>query len=330
MLNEYWFEWNGVRSTSFASNVSSLHVSKAIKFSSPKRKYTKYTVNGRNGDVFVLQDAYENMTISIEVFLYNIHRDPSSYKDLSTLCHNIAKWIYGPRGYAKLKLYGKDGYYLACYNGPFDVENTLYQFGKATINFDCRPENFLYETPNTYTSIPEANNGYWPFDDGGHKVQRIIYSVGAEGKETTKPIIAIGLNALSSISASTDARIILIVTDSVKSQGFTIRYYSFRDDVENNSYLVVDSEQMLWYVGKTPPSGSTAITDDLGLAIQFEVGSYVTPESGEGVPMFRQYGNFSQIQVDIRVETKVNGNWVWAGTSYPINDVKILPRWWAL
>lgn len=321
MLNDYWFEWNGVKSTDFTSDVSSLHVSKAIRFSSPKRKFTKYNVSGRNGDVFVLQDAYENMTISIDVFLYNIPRDPSSYKDLSTLCRNIANWIYGPMGYAKLKLYGKDGYYLACYNGPFDVENSLYQFGKATIDFDCRPENYITSTPTIYTEIPTEelyDNEY---------VKELTIRSPSDISQNAKPIIAYNLTSFWSDN-NDDFRIKIYEFDG--DLCFTTELpKSLRAASPDITHLVMDTEATALYLAKRTPL-NPAYDDDLGFNQKSSINVSRRTVISENSEFPTLKGNEAYNYLCVRIEKRSGNFWGWAGENMQVNEIIMLPRWWKL
>lgn len=110
----------------------------------PARKIDVENVPGRNGDILFPQDAWENYDQEYEIIL-----GPASYRYLGTnkvveAANLVAEWLYAPSGYTDLiDTFEPDIVRQAYYKGPFDVENTLSEFGRATITFNCRPERFL-------------------------------------------------------------------------------------------------------------------------------------------------------------------------------------------
>lgn len=121
-----------------------LGIEKFPSFVKPKRKYTKYSVAGRNGDLYMMQDAYENVSQEYEVW---------SKKGQWT---DIIEWLYEDgdltieellnletNGYHQLKdTYDPDTIRLATFIEETEVENIRNRYGRATIRFDCRPERF--------------------------------------------------------------------------------------------------------------------------------------------------------------------------------------------
>lgn len=103
----------------------------------PQRKATAYNVAGRNGDLIVDEDAYENVIQEYSVF---------AKETANTLHLNlsyIAKWLVGKAGYLKLvDTYDPTVYRMARVANGFDFLNALNRFGKATIQFDCQPQRF--------------------------------------------------------------------------------------------------------------------------------------------------------------------------------------------
>lgn len=121
-----------------------LGIEKFPSFVKPKRKYTKYSVAGRNGDLYMMQDAYENVSQEYEVW---------SKKGQWT---DIIEWLYEDgdltieellnletNGYHQLKdTYDPDTIRVATFIEETEVENIRNRYGRATITFDCRPERF--------------------------------------------------------------------------------------------------------------------------------------------------------------------------------------------
>lgn len=104
----------------------------------PARKFDRYSVPGRNGDIIIMQDAWDNVEQSYEIWW---GREPGDAVEGGEM---IAKWLFGDSGYQTLTdSYDPKHYRKAVFTGPFDVENTLLRYGRATITFDCDPRRFL-------------------------------------------------------------------------------------------------------------------------------------------------------------------------------------------
>ena len=161
MPNGYWIEWNGVRSDSFDRDGCKLIVRTAPNIPSPRRKFTRYSVAGRNGDIYIPQDAWDNISIRVNLFLYTPEGTVQN-DDLRALCIDVAGWLHGANGYAKLRVCEESGYYEAFFTGPYEVENLLFQFGRATIDFNARPEHYLGNDiiRQTSTDYPERQQRY--------------------------------------------------------------------------------------------------------------------------------------------------------------------------
>lgn len=101
----------------------------------PERKVDRYEVPGRNGDIIVPQDAWENVEQSYEVW---------GMGGAVELGYKIAAWLFAPEGYQILTdTYDPDHYRRAVFLGPFDLENILLKYGRTEITFDCDPRRFL-------------------------------------------------------------------------------------------------------------------------------------------------------------------------------------------
>ena len=125
-----WLEFNGQKSTDLG-----LTVERIPNSNRPARKYDRYSVPGRNGDIFVFQDAWENIEQSYEICWKGTPVDTG---------YSIAEWLFGSSGYQMLTdSYDPLHYRNAVFLGPYDVENTLMRYGRATITFDCDPRRFL-------------------------------------------------------------------------------------------------------------------------------------------------------------------------------------------
>lgn len=121
----------------------------------PMRKADVYNVPGRNGDIIRAQNAWENVEQS-----YTIWGGRSS-GDAVAIGYSIAEWLFAPRGYQRLEdTYDTTHYRLACFLGPYDVENILLRQARAEITFKCDPRRFLKsgETPVSYLAGDTLTN----------------------------------------------------------------------------------------------------------------------------------------------------------------------------
>lgn len=134
--------WNGI-----SSNSLGLVVEKVPNMDRPARKYDRYQVPGRNGDIFVMQDAWENVEQSYEIWWAD---------SVSVVGYSLSEWLFGPTGYQTLEDdFDPDHYRKAVFTGPYDVENILQKYGRATITFDCDPRRFL-TSGLTWIPIPSG------------------------------------------------------------------------------------------------------------------------------------------------------------------------------
>ena len=104
----------------------------------PLKKYEIVSVAGRNGDLLIEQDAYENYVQAYDVYV-RADRNRLHYSASA-----VAEWLYAPRGYQRLEdSYDLDHYRLAYYVGALDIEGVLNTFGRATLEFNCKPQRYL-------------------------------------------------------------------------------------------------------------------------------------------------------------------------------------------
>lgn len=103
----------------------------------PRRKHEKVSVPGRNGDILIQQDAFENVTQRYEIYI------SAEQTRLTPVTHKIAEWLC-VKGYKRLEdSYFRDTFRLAAFQGGLEIANILNRFGRATIEFDCKPQRFF-------------------------------------------------------------------------------------------------------------------------------------------------------------------------------------------
>lgn len=141
--------WNGISSDTYG-----IYVEQAPALNRPQRKVDIYDVPGRNGSIIRMQDAWENVEQSYEIFAGGEVRGASP-----GYWRNIADWLYSAKGYAELSDDFEPGYVRrAFYMGPTDIENLMSQAGRATITFNCDPRRFLVSSAEPFTEAGEMTN----------------------------------------------------------------------------------------------------------------------------------------------------------------------------
>lgn len=124
------------------------------------RKFRQYNVPGRNGDIFFQDDAFENVVASYDVYATDeIYGAIEAWKNLAAVLYQ--------KGYQKLRdTYDADHFRKAVFNGPIDVENSWNTHGRATIEFNCRPERYLVDGATSVGSFETAAGPVlWKLED---------------------------------------------------------------------------------------------------------------------------------------------------------------------
>lgn len=119
----------------------------------PRRKQETQSVPGRNGDIILYQDAYENYEQSYQVFL-----DAKAKGGLQKVIPKLSDWLLGHSGYQRLEdSYFPDVYRMAYYTGGVEFISIFNQYGAGTLTFNCAPEKYykMGERPI------EITNGQW-------------------------------------------------------------------------------------------------------------------------------------------------------------------------
>ena len=140
--------WNGERSDQYG-----ISIEEYPNFSKPQRKIDRYTVPGRNGDVIMPQNAWENIEQKYDIVAGDgvKHSVPGSFS-------RVSEWLNSASGYAELwDDFDPDHYRMAFYEGSYDVDSlSIGRVGRTTITFNCKPQRFLIsgKTPVEFSSVP--------------------------------------------------------------------------------------------------------------------------------------------------------------------------------
>lgn len=115
----------------------------------PQRKLTTYSIAGRSGDLIIDQEAYDNVIQEYEVF---VKKD--SIHDLQKWVSLIAQWLIGSAGYHELTdTYDTTVKRYARVANAVEFVNSLNAFGRATLQFDCKPQRYPV-TAEVFTGAP--------------------------------------------------------------------------------------------------------------------------------------------------------------------------------
>lgn len=122
---------------------------------SPARKMETISVDGRNGDLHICQNAFSNYIQPYDCYFRQVG------KAMPQLAHEVKAWLMAKAGYHKLiDCYDPEHYRLAAFAGPMDIENILNKYGRCTVEFDCCPQSFLVsgDTPVTFEDAGVIEN----------------------------------------------------------------------------------------------------------------------------------------------------------------------------
>ena len=116
----------------------------------PTRKQEKIAIPGRSGDLLIQQDAFENVRQTYDIYI------SAEQPRLPTIVHKVTEWLC-VKGYQRLEdSYFLDTFRLASFQGGIEVANILNRFGRATIEFDCKPQRF-YKSGEFYISLSNGS-----------------------------------------------------------------------------------------------------------------------------------------------------------------------------
>ena len=104
----------------------------------PERNYEIISVPGRNGDIVIDLNSYKNVVREYDIAI------GEEDGDFSVLSSKIANWLYSGHGYLRLEdSYLPEYYMMAAVIAPNNIVNILQQAGRATIQFNRKPQRFL-------------------------------------------------------------------------------------------------------------------------------------------------------------------------------------------
>ena len=142
-----------------------------------QRKFATFNVPGRNGDIIVQQDAFENVIVPYQIYCGDT--------DVQTDWGDLAEVLY-QTGYQTLQdISDPEHFRLGVFNGPVDAQYYWEQVGRTTLEFNCRPERFLLSGADSENYVPlvDANN------------DPVATVVDNPTKYTAKPLIVVNITS---------------------------------------------------------------------------------------------------------------------------------------
>lgn len=143
--------FNGVNSSTLG-----IRIERSPAIIHPRRKFDVISVPGRNGDIVLFQDAWENYIQPYDIFF-------GDGTDLSaeSAANAVSNWLHSANGYAMLVDTFEWPYYrMAYYVDELDIENALTEYGRATIRFNCKPERFYQDISSGIISGQTVTNNF--------------------------------------------------------------------------------------------------------------------------------------------------------------------------
>ena len=154
------FTWNGHSSDEFG-----IDIERKPDLNRSARKFQTASVPGRNGNIYQLENAWEEVMVT-----YDIFAGGPNYGDAVTSFTTIMEWLNSADGYAVLSdTYDSTHYRLGVFVDMTLITSTWHQHGRATITFRCRPERFIVTELIPVDQINSINNGT------NHIAKPIIY-----------------------------------------------------------------------------------------------------------------------------------------------------------
>lgn len=133
------FTFNGHSSDEFG-----IRIERFPDLNRSERKYKSASVAGRNGNIYQMQNAWEEVTVSYQIFAGE-RAAGAAVTDFT----EIVEWLNSADDYAVLTdTYDPAHYRLAVFVDDLEIESEWHTFGKATVRFRCRPQRYLAQGTN--------------------------------------------------------------------------------------------------------------------------------------------------------------------------------------
>ena len=142
------FTFNGHSSEEFG-----IRIERFPNLNRSERKYKSASVAGRNGNIYQMQNAWEEVVVSYQIFAGELAAG-AAVADFT----DIVEWLNSADDYAVLTdTYDPTHYRMAVFVDEMEIESQWHTFGKATVKFRCRPQRYLTTGGNILPKIDDAD-----------------------------------------------------------------------------------------------------------------------------------------------------------------------------
>lgn len=116
-----------------------LYVSGDKTFDSPEKNYTKVSIPGRSGDLYIWDGTYKNVKLKYDAILI-----PPNGKTFSEAAADLRNFLLSVDGYGRIEDdYNPDEYRMGVYSGPISFKPERFIAGTTSLEFDCMPQRWL-------------------------------------------------------------------------------------------------------------------------------------------------------------------------------------------
>lgn len=108
-------------------------------YNSSSVSQSKTSVPGRNGDLILSNDRFENDSYAVKIGILGPGENAFHLK-----VRELRSFLLSRKGYCRYEDdYHPDEYRMAQFVGPITFDENLLIAGEATLTFDCKPQHFL-------------------------------------------------------------------------------------------------------------------------------------------------------------------------------------------
>lgn len=216
----------------FGGNILPCTVERFPDIHKAQRKFRQYNIPGRNGDIFFQSDAYENVLQS-----YQIYAGDGTYGSQAPWTE-LARCLYLD-GYQELRdTYDPDHFRKAVFNGPIDVENSWNTHGRATIEFNCRPERYLVDglTRASFAEVDNSGISLWDRTDFSSFLQGALQAGVSKFWVIKVPSGTLSRSILNLIPTGSNMTYVSVSTNPASANTSTTSSSWNYDDIANRTY----------------------------------------------------------------------------------------------
>lgn len=123
------------------------------EYQTPVKDYEIIHIPGRNGDLVIDNGSYQNVSRQYQIAIGD---ENGNFTDMA---NRISEWLNSASGYARLEdSYEPEYYRMAMFQDEVSIENILQHAGRATIEFNCKPQRFLKSGEEVIRLYPDGSN----------------------------------------------------------------------------------------------------------------------------------------------------------------------------